>query len=190
MTLIVTCDARDAVPFLLALPVEELAQAKLITTPHLAERLEQRRLAGGVQVTAGVSTLKAVRQVVASSRQPIAIVIGPDPGNPFRCKGLMRARLLAPWSLDRTARADLIEIGPGGRVSRISSSLTQGALLRTVYVREGLRLVACVRRSVIDGPEALVRVGLVIPVTLITLARVLPFIAWTEAYARFAAARQ
>jgi hypothetical protein len=188
-TLIVTCDARDAMPFLRGLPDGEREQVKLIVTPHLAEALWEQEVAGEVHITAGVSTLDRVRRVVGSSPQPVSIVIGPDPVSPLRCKGLIRARLLAPWALDRTARADLVEIASGGRVDRTSAGLTRGALLRTIYVREGLQLVGYVLRGVVDRPEALFRAGVVIPMSVITLARVLPFIAWTETRARFDAPR-
>ncbi len=187
-TLIVTCDARDAVPFLLGLPTDEREQAKLIVTPHLAEALKERRMPSDVHVTAGVSTLEAIRHVVHDS-QPVAIVIGPDPGNPFRCKGLVRARLLAPWALGRSARAGLIEIESGGVVSKAATALTRGALLRTIYIREGLQLAKYLRRGVIDRPGAFLRVGVLVPMTLITLARLLPFVAWTEARALLRARR-
>ena len=188
-TLIVTCAAPDAVPFLLGLPAEELEQAKLIVTPHLAQALEEQRIPGEVHITAGVSTLDAVRRIAGCSRQPIAIVIGPDPGNPFRCKGLIRARLLAPWALGPASCADLIEIRSGGGASRILTGLTRRALLRRIYVREGLQLVEYLPRRVIESPGAPLRAGVAIPMTLITLARLLPFVAWTEARARFTSSR-
>jgi len=189
-TLIVTCDSRDAVPFLLGLPAKELNQADLIVTPHLAETLKEQGMASHVYVTSGVSTLDAVRRVAGRSRQPVDVVIGPDPGNPFLCKGLVRARLLAPWALDRSARAVLIEIGSGGRVRRVSPSLTRGALARLIYGREERQLVEYLHHRVIARPAALVRVGFVIPMTLITFVRVLPFIAWTEARAWLRARRE
>ena len=173
-TLIVTCAAPDAVPFLRGLPADELEQAALIVTPHLAGAIEEQRMAGEVHITAGVSTLGAVQRVAGCSRQPITIVIGPDPGNPFRCKGLVRARLLAPWALSRSGYADLVQIESGGGVNQVSTHLSRRTLLRTIYVRESLQL-----------GEWLMRAGGVIPMTMITLAQALPFIAWTEARARF-----
>jgi hypothetical protein len=188
-TLIVTCAAPDALPFLRGLPAGELEQAKLIVTPHLAEALEEQRVAGEVHIFAGVSTLDESRSVVGCARQPITIVIGPDPGNPFRCKGLIRARLLAPWALGPSSRADLVEIKIGGDVSHISAGLTRGALVRAIYIREGVRLVEYVPRTVVDRPGLSLRAAIAIPMTAITLARVLPFVAWTEARARSRAPR-
>lgn len=172
-TLIVTCAAPDAVPFLRGLPADDLAQANLIVTPHLADAIGEQLTAADVCITAGASTLAEVRRVAACSKQPIAIVIGPDPGDPLRCKGLVRARLLAPWALAPSDSADLIEIKSGGAVGRVSTGLTRGALFRRLYVREGLRLVGYA--------------GVATPMVLITLARLLPFIVWTEARARFMA---
>jgi hypothetical protein len=91
--------------------------------------------------------------------------------------------------LGRSARADLIEIGQGGEVSRMSTGLTRGALLRAIYVREGLQLVEYLPRGLVARPAALLSVGVVIPRTLITLARLLLFVVWTEARAWFKAPR-
>lgn len=188
-TLIVTCDARDALPFLRGLPADELEQAVLVVTPHLAEALEDQGMAAHVHVTSGVSTLQEVRLIMGSSPPPVAIVIGPDPGNPLRYRGLVRARLLAPWALGRFARADLLEIGTGGGVRRISTGQTRGTLLGKLYVREGSRLAAYVLHDIVHRPGVFLRAGVALPLALFTLARVLPFIAWHEARALLRARR-
>jgi len=177
-SLIVTCAASDAMPFLHGLPNNELEQTTLIATSHLANAIEGQRMAHDVHVTAGVSTLRAVRQIAGCSRRPIAIVIGPDPGGPLRSKGLVRARLLAPLALAGSERADLIEVDRGGAVSRIAESLTRRALLRTIYVREA---------SQPGGPQ--LRGAVAIPLTLISLARLLAFVLWTEGRARLTTRR-
>jgi len=169
----VTCDALDAVPFLLGLPADEAEQAKLIVTPHLAEVLEEGRMAFDVHVSAGLSTLDALRSVAASSHQPIAIVICPDSGSLFRCRSFVRARLLAPWVVSRGARADLIEIQSGGEVRRKSPGLTRDRLVRTIYARE-----ACLMAEY--APRAVVLAALVVLLVMATLARLIPFVLWTE----------
>jgi hypothetical protein len=204
--LLVTCSEPDALPFLLRLPAGELERATVIATRQLAATSEEKRLAASTHRIGGISTLSGVRRVMARPNQRTVVVICPDPWGPFRSKGLIRARLLSPWTLRRGARVDLIEIQPGGQVSRTSSGLTRGSLLRRIYVREAFLLARSIVRPatrgawVPDGTVGTLRSGLrvvvhstrrilrsaaVVPVMLATLARLLPFVVWTEARARF-----
>jgi hypothetical protein len=209
--LLVTCSAPDAMAYVLGLPSDEAERTVLVATGHVVRAAEERRVVAATHTIAALSSLGSVRQVLAEPSRKVAIVVGPDPWGPFKGKGFVRARLLAPWALAPKAHADLVELHGGGGVRRTSRGLGRAALLRKIYVREALLLAEYVARAgaarpavllesragrlrallcaLMNLPRAVVRTGVAVCMALVTLARVIPFVVGTEARARYGVTR-
>jgi hypothetical protein len=210
--IVVTCSEPDALPFLLSLPGADLERATLAATGDVVRSAERQMKVAATSVINGLAAVDEVRRLTGEAPCRVAVIVAPDPWGPFNGKGFVRARLLAPWFIGPGARADLIELRTGGRVQRTRPSLGRRELMLHLYARETLllaeyivqvgvgrpvgRLATQAGRPVgrlgvlLSLPRALTGAILAIPVATVTLARLIPFILWTEARARMRARRR
>jgi hypothetical protein len=204
--IIVTCAEPDALPFLLSLPPAELMRATLVGTRDVIRSAERQAPTTATSVINGLAAVDEVRRLIGSTNRNVAVVVAPDPWGPVKGKGFVRARLLAPWFLASGGRAHLVELTRGGGITCTRNDLTRAALLRRLYVREALLLLEYIVRvgvgrpadrlaggplaTLLNLPRAVIGAVLAIPVATVTLARLIPFILWTEARARMKARRR
>lgn len=208
--LIITCSKPDALPFLLSLPPGDLGQATLVATGDVVRAAERQSLVAVGCIIGGVTAVEEVRHLTGDSTCHVAVIVAPDPWGPFRGKGFVRARLLAPWFIGPGARADLIELRGDGHSYRTLPGLSRKSLMLRLYTREAWllteylvgvgvgrptgRMATLVSRAggrplgraatLFSLPRALVGALLALPVAAITMSRLLPFILWNEARAR------
>jgi len=175
--MVVTCGEPDALAFLLSCPADDLGRTTLVATADVVRSASLQTAVANSYVIDGFEAIDEVRRLIGGPRRRLAIVIAPDPWGPLRGKGFVRARLFAPWFLDKGGRADLIELRSGGYLRRVLSERRRGELVLRLYTREVALL--CVYLVHVVG------VALAIPTAAITLSRLVPFVLWTEARARF-----
>jgi hypothetical protein len=190
--LVVTCAEPDAVPFLLGRPVAELEQTLLLATRDVVRSAELKTAVGQTCVMAGAETFSDVRDALGRAHGSLTVVVGPDPWGPIHGKGFVRARQILP-SLLPDLPVDVIELEEGGRRGRVRAGVRRAAFARWVRRREArefllhmLRLGAGHTRGLGSGRVLLAGAQLLVsPVTvLVTLARVVPYVARTEARVR------
>jgi hypothetical protein len=192
--------------YLHALPSDQVRNTLLLATGPVVKAARESGVVGEAHIIAGRSSLGSARRVLSSPGLRIVVVIAPDPWGPFKGKGFVRARLLAPWALAPVAHVDLMELRSGGEVRRTSRGLARAALLRKIYLRETLLLteyvvwagtarpqlflesrtgrICTVLRAVAHLPRAIARASVGFCMALVTLARVIPFISLNETRAR------
>jgi hypothetical protein len=193
--IIVTCAEPDALPFLLSLPPGELAEATLVATGDVVRSAVEQTAVNKRRVIGGMATMEQVRALAGDADCHVSVVIARDPWGPYRGKGFVRARLLAPWCLSPTGRADLIELRGDGQSLRAKPGLDRRALLVCLlaFEQRNLRgyLVGTAEEQLTNAAPALrhaqqrlAKAVLVIPVSAVTLARVTTFFLRTEFGAR------
>jgi hypothetical protein len=198
--IIVTCAEPDALPFLLSRPSNELAGATLIATGDVVRSAVEQTGVNKARVIDGMTVIQQVRALAGDADCRVSVVVAPDPWGPYRGKGFVRARLLAPLCVSAAGRADLIELRGDGRSLRVKPGLDRRALLVCLLAFEwhnlqGYLVGTAEERRTGAAPALrraqgqLAKAILVVPVTAVTLCRLVPFIIRTESRARRPATR-
>lgn len=182
--IVVTCAEPDAVPFLRSLPREDLTRATLFATRDVVASAIRQTPVGTSHIIGGASAVGEVRSLAGDTQRHVTVVVAPDPWGPYRGRGFVRARILAPWFLSPTGRADLVELRGDGRSFKAECDLSRRALLQRMYSREAHLLRDYVGRGALRTGCRLAKAALSIPVATITLGRVTLFILRTELDAR------
>jgi len=191
--IVVTCCEPDALPFLRGLPREHLSRATLIATADVIRSAERETPITKTALIGGRSTLEEVRGLLSADRACVTVVVAPDPWGPVRGKGFVRARQVLPFVLP-AAGFDVVELDRGGVNGRVWRGADRASFARWIRRREVVLFGGHAVHLGMVGPEgythtpaaaalALTRVVVSPLVAAVTLARVLPFIARTEARA-------
>jgi hypothetical protein len=191
---LITCSTPDALPFLRSLAASQ-EEATIVALASVVAAAEREGLGAERLTMGGLSSLEGLREA-AKAAEEVTIVVAPDPWGPLNGKGFVRARLLAPWVLASDDHVDLLELLTGGRSGQLGHRLSRGWLIRRLYVHEILAtalFILSVGAGRPPGPpeppaSVLLAVArlLAAPVVVVTtIARLIPFVLWTEARARF-----
>ena len=187
--LIVTCAEPDALPFLRSLPADYLAGAALVATADVVRAVEKELTVAGTIVISGFGGIEATRKAIGERPRTAVVVVARDPWGPFRGKGFVRARLLAPCFLEEGACADLVELRDRKGWLTAHKGLRRRRLTLRLYAREMLCLTQYLAGVGADGVDpnivrALGRIAVAVPLSAMTTGRVLLFVARTESLAR------
>ena len=174
MKIIFACSEQDATAFLERVLASELDEAALVTTKTVGEALKSKGLVPSSETMEGVSSLKQVRERLASAGGRAVIVTGVDHGGVLYNKGFIRARVLAPWLLVGGERADLVLMGTGGAIRQSRPECTRTGLLLRIYPSAVGQLALRFAILVIVGT----------PMTLFTFFRLIIPLALVESRAR------
>lgn len=195
--IVVTCSEPDALPFLRAFSASDLAHMTLVATYDVVRSAERQTPVSQAFVIGGLSTLEEARGLLARPGAHVTVVVAPDPWGPFAGKGFVRARQVLPFVLPDVG-VDVIELNHGGRSGRVRRGVGRSAFTSWIRRRE----LACLADFLVHfgmvTPEgyrsrpaaaamAFGRLAIAPLAALVTLARILPFIAGTEARARMKA---
>ena len=87
---IVTCSEPDALPFLLSLPPETVAQATLVATGDVVRSAERQTTLANSSIINGLAAVDEVRRIINGAHGRVLVVVAPDPWGPINGKGFVR----------------------------------------------------------------------------------------------------